>query len=230
MMLRYKVKENENIVFDSEGYSIPFYEVKRLIEFLPYASSHRIAIELLSLTGMRVSELEKIKLNCFYGEFVIWKTGKNQRGYRKEKLPFWFLHELDKYIQSYSFVDGFLFGFDSNTLSTYINKKIRPKIAGNWLKKRVKPRGSLKGLEYVYQLKSLRHNFATLEFARNLDKWGKDVAVIFTAKKMKHSTYKMTAEHYLENFDSLDIERYKEVSMSDLLKEANQRKITEFLS
>lgn len=223
-----------DITLEFESKCIPFDDVKRLINFFPYADPKRIAIELLAVTGMRISELEHIFLTSFYKDskgfvYLIWKPGKTQKGQRKELLPSWFIPELDKYIQTNQ--KGLkLFNFEYKALSNYINHHVRKKLGGNWNTKRPTSRGNYGGIAYIYQLKNLRHNFATLDFARNLDKWGKDMAIEFTCKRLLHSSYKMTAQNYIENFSDLNILKYKNRNMSDILKEnSEQKSLTSYL-
>lgn len=79
--------------------------------------------------------------------------------------------------------------------------------------------------EYVLQLKGLRKNFATLEFAKQYKKWkSAEVALEFASKRMKHSTKHITAYHYLRNFDELNISAYINLTPSDIIRRANEQK------
>ena len=140
----------------------------------------------------------------------------------------WFLKELDEYVKNHDFVNGRLFSFKHKTLNRYINMVMRPKIKGNWIIRRPSIKGSQTALDYKFQLKGLRHNFQTLDFASNLEKWGKDMAIEFTSKRMRHSSYKITARHYIQNFEQLGIGRFKGRTMSDVFQGMSQTKLTEF--
>ncbi|MDI6738703.1 MAG: hypothetical protein QME12_09425 [Nanoarchaeota archaeon] len=72
--------------------------------------------------------------------------------------------------------------------------------------------------EYIYQLKGLRKNYQTLEFAKQFEKWqDASIALEFTSKNMKHSSGKITAYHYIENFESLNIEKYKHLTPAEII-------------
>lgn len=217
--------------------AIPFCEVKRLIEFLEYASAVRVMVSIAALTGCRMSELDCMTRNSIVASdrvYLVWRPGKGQKGQRKEALPRWFLPELDLYLKTHALIakggsEAPLFNFNHHSLRRYINQFVRPKVGGAWLTKTMNTRGSMNGSEYLYQLKHLRHNFATLDFARNIERWGKDVAIEFTAKRLRHSSYKMTVGYYIESFEALRIHKYRAFSMADILRGAGQMKLFEFI-
>jgi len=215
---------------DIDGYAIPFTDVIDLIEFYPYAHPYRVAFTLIALTGCRIAELNNIGANSFRGNFLIWKTGKNQKGYRRERIPNWFMLEINEYIKKHPTSQTRLFQFKTEWLRDKLNKIIRPALKGNWLVQKPIPiKNGAVQKEYLYQLKGLRHNFATLTFYNQFLKWGGTVAVEFTCKRMKHSSYKMTAGHYIGNFERLDIEKYKALDMSEIINNGKQKKIIEYM-
>lgn len=219
----------DKLSLDSDGYAIPFNEVIRLIEFFPLANKYRVAFTMIALTGCRIAELNNMGVDSILGEYIIWKTGKNQTGYRKEKLPIWFIEEIKEYLSKCPHCNKKLFPYNTEWLRDILNKQIRPTLGGDWIKKKPQPtkKGAVK-FNYIYQLKGLRHNFATLDFYNQFSRWGGTVAVEFTAKRMKHSSYKMTASHYIGNFERLKIEQYKGLEMSTILKTEKQNRLTEY--
>ena len=220
----------DRLTLEEDGFAVPFEEIKRLLECLEYANKYRIALTIIALTGCRISELNNMGTKSFYGDFLMWKTGKNQKGYRKEKLPNWFLIELSEYLLKNQHSYNNLFNFKGERLRDLINKDLRPLLKGDWLIKKIKPskKGAIRE-EYVFQLKGLRHSFATLDFYNKFLKWGGTVAVEFTCKRMKHSSYKMTAGHYIGNFKRLNVEKYKYKEIADILKNATQTRLGEFI-
>lgn len=220
------MKETEEM----DGYAIPFHEIKRLLNFYPYGHRFRIAFELLALTGMRINELNSIGLNSFYGDHVVWKCGKNQKGYRREKLPQWFLVELQTYLNNYPHSNSHLFNFQAKMLRDVLNKRVRKQLGGFWIVQRPDPskNGVIK-FEYVYQLKGLRHSFSTMEFIRYFEKFGGDIAVGYVSRRMHHKSEKLTAHHYICNFEKLSIYKYKGHSIGEILKEAHQKRIIDYM-
>lgn len=215
---------------ECDGYAIPFNEVVRLIEFLDWGNKYRVAFELLALTGARISELKNMGLSGLRGNILVWKTGKNQKGYRRVELPEWFIKELFYHLDNHNHPSKGFFDFDGGVLRHVLNKQIRPCLGGLWQQKRPCPtgRGALK-YEYLLQVKGLRACYATLKFYNNFKKWGATLAVECTAAAMRHSSYKMTAGHYVVgNFARLDIEKYGGYEIKDIIKLASQRKLGEF--
>lgn len=176
------------ICVESEGYAIPFNEVIRLIEFYPRGHPYRVGFTLMALTGCRCSEINNFGVNSFYGEWVIWKPAKKQGGMRKEKLPMWFLKDLELYLQKFPHCDDKLFPFDQEELRQVLNKRVRPVLGGAWLQKTFS-RGCIKN-EYVLQLRGLRHSWSSLDFYNNFLTWGATMAVEMTCKRMRHSLIK----------------------------------------
>jgi len=212
-----------------QGNALPFKEVIKLIDFFPFGNPYRVAYTLLALTGARISEIDNMGPKCLRGDLLIWKTGKNQKGYRRAYMPQWFLNELSFYMENSPHCSNKFFLFAGKTLRDVLNKQIRPILKGDWLKLKDQPPNGMDRQEYVYQLKGLRHSYATLDFYNKFKKWGGTVAVEFTCKAMGHSSYKMTAGHYIGNFEKVEVEKWQGWSIADILKQADQRKMTEFL-
>ena len=215
--------------FTDENYAIPFEDVKEMVDYLPYGHKYRVALMLLTLTGCRICELDNMGINSIGCGFLYWKTGKNQKGFRKEDLPDWFMSELQYHIDNNHCSNNRLFDFKGNSFRRIFNKEIRPKLNSNWQIKYIKANKKYAVEEYAYQLKGLRHNFASLDFYNNFCKWGGTVALEFTCKRMKHSSYKITCGHYIGGFDKLKIDQYKGCTMSEILhNKISQRRIGEF--
>lgn len=215
------------IVLDFEGYAVSFKNIIKLIEFFPYGSSRRIAIELLALTGMRPSELEQLSPHSFWKDMIVWRPGKNQPGYRKVQLPAWFLKELDHYLQNNHFGNNKLFPWKDESLRQYINKWVRHKLGGDFMKKRrVRQRGRVID-EFIIQLKSFRHTYACKEFHDAMAKYGTELSIHMVASNMKHSSTYMTARHYCSDIQYLknDLQRYQGTSMADIIKDSRQQKL-----
>lgn len=77
---------------------------------------------------------------------------------------------------------------------------------------------------YIYQLKGLRKNFQTLKFFQGYKKWNDAyIALECISKDMKHSTKNMTFRHYIENNDTLEIDRFQNLEIHEIIKKSNQQ-------
>ncbi len=214
---------------DDHCTGIPFDKVVEALRFMEYASEVRVMFGMLFLTGCRISELSNMKPEFLFGNILYWGLGKNQKGYRKERLPEFYLRELDEYRRTNRIPAGFLFGIDGNTLNRYFTRDVRPKLGKDWQRRRFKPRGNEFGKGYVYQLKGLRKTFQTLYFADQLKKWkSSEVALEMTSKKMRHSSRRVTAYHYLCEFDNLKIDRFRGTQPAYLLQNEGQTRLMDF--
>lgn len=214
---------------ENDGYAIPFREAKLLIEHFPYASQYRVAFTLLALTGMRIRELDSIGSANFNGSTLAWKLGKNQKRYRHVELPGWFLEELRIYLANTPHTDRRLFLYKAEVLRRVL-AKIRPRLGAPWQARRAYSRRGMLAYEYKLQLKGLRHSFATFKFYQELQRWGSaEVALCFTAKEMRHSTHRLTAMHYVEDLDALEVQKYRHQSIGQALAGSSQRKLIEFI-
>lgn len=209
--------------------AIPFDRLKEALAFMPWASSLRVMFLMLALTGCRIHELDRMKKSLLYDNVLFWHLGKNQVGFRKERLPSWYLKELQEYWKNNRIFQDRFFGCSGDTFRRYFNRDVRPWMSRAWQEKRLVPKQGELQEEYILQLKGLRKTYQTLEFAKQLDKW-KDsgVALEFTAKKMRHTTRQITAYHYIENFDALQIEKFKELTTEKIVQDNRQARLFEF--
>ncbi|MBS3107026.1 hypothetical protein J4419_05185 [Candidatus Woesearchaeota archaeon] len=69
-----------------------------------------------------------------------------------------------------------------------------------------------------------------MDFKKNLEKYNDAyVAMLMTSKRFHHSSMRITAFHYIQEFSTLDIEKYQEMKLDDILREENkQRRLAEF--
>lgn len=214
----------------SESHAIPFDKVIEAVDFMEYGSTCRVMFEMLFLTGCRMSELDRMKISKFYGQYLYWALGKNQRSHRKEKLPKWYIEELKVYRNNHKVFRDKLFGINAHTFRRYFARDIRPNLSPAWQEKTLFQRKGALNEEYVLQLKGLRKDFQTLVFKKELDKW-KDsgVALEFASKRVKHSSTHITSYHYLCNFEQLGVEKYKNLEPHQILKQANQKRLLDFI-
>jgi len=223
---------NNLVLIDSDRSAVSFNNIARLVNHWPYESGYRIAIELLALTGMRPCELDAIGPSNFWSNIIMWKPRKKQTGSRKEKLPEWFLDELDLYLGSNHIANNRLFNFTHNTLRRKLNAA-RKELGGDFLKKKMvaksgfatKPR-----YEYMIQLRSFRKTFQCRLFHQYLEQYGCQLALDMVSKDMRHSSAHITGRHYVSDIKYMteDLHRYKGVSMANIIKSKQQRKLFEF--
>jgi len=191
------------VIDDATG--IPYSSFKELLAVLPPGHNIRVPIILLALTGCRLCELNRMKSGHLHGNALYWKPGKNQRGWRRETLPLWFVKELDEYRNRYRVPIGSIIGCSGQGLRRMFNHKTRGFLGPDWQIKASVPFSGLR--PHVLQLKGFRKSFATTIFWREYRKWrDAGVALEFASKRLRHSTKGMTAHHYLKEFDHVEVE------------------------
>ncbi|MCA1807531.1 MAG: hypothetical protein LC687_06770, partial [Actinobacteria bacterium] len=86
------------------------------------------------------------------------------------------------------------------------------------------------GSQYRLQLKGLRKNFQTVEFARQLAQWRghADFALEMTSKRMRHSTASVTARHYIEGLGELGLVQGQNALLRELVKPQRQSRIDDW--
>lgn len=219
-----------NIAKSVEPQAVPFSAIVNALRNLEYGSLLRVGLELLLLTGARISELDNMTISCIFGNRLIWKVGKNQRGAMREAfLPTSFLRELNTLRKNHR-CDQHLLPVNHDTFRRYFNKN-RHRLGQEWLEKHLMPKRDRIGVEYVLQVKGLRKLHSTATFVREFEKWkSAEVALEMTSKEMKHNSNHMTAYHYLrEDWDRLGIRAYLRTDPENLVKENTQRRLADFI-
>lgn len=220
---------NEKFVHDNDSKAVPIPAIKELLDFLPYASTERVMIEMLFYTGCRTSELNHMRPEMIIDRYIYWELGKNQHHHRKEPLPDAFLDEIRAYRETHRVSTARVFSMTSESLRARFNHKIRPYLSSAWHEKRLVARKGCLMPEYILQLKGLRKTHATMIFSREFAKWkSADVALEFTSKRMNHSTTHMTAYHYLQNFDALKIRDGPLILPQQALRKGRQSRLHDF--
>jgi integrase len=223
--------QREEYFNELEPQAIPYEEIIAATNNMTYGSIERVMFEALFLTGCRPSELDKFRTkgeDCFLkGNWLYWKPGKNQKGWRKEYLPNYYLKELSYYKATNRVYLDFFFAAKEISFRAYFNKKIRPYLSESWQTRRMTNVKWFKG--YNLQLRGLRKSFITLIYANQLEKW-KDptIALDLTSKRLKHSTKNLTLNHYIKEFEHLNIDKWKESNPSEILALAGQRQLKNF--
>jgi len=229
----YQTRENINFLNDS--HAIPFTSLIEAVDIMEYGSDVSVMFQMLFLTGCRISELDNMDVDHLFQidekKFIIyWRTGKKGR-IRKECLPYFYIKELNHY-RKYNRVHAKrLFGIENNTFRRYFNRYVRPLLSKVWQEKRLYEVQGILQEQYVLQLKGLRKDFQTLLFKKEIEKWkDSNVALEMVSKRMKHSSQKITAFHYIENFDSLDINRFAHLEPAEILRTSgSQKRIMDYL-
>ena len=151
---------------------IPFSDIVAAIKTMKYASAERVMFEMLILTGCRVSELDNMLRKNIHGSRIYWALGKNQKTMRSELLSDQFIKELQSYWKSNRLWGEHVFGISHESFRRYFHASVRPVLGFKWMQKiHDYSADSLTGWKFRYQLKHLRKDFQTLEFARQLKKW-----------------------------------------------------------
>lgn len=214
---------------DNDSYAIPIPAVREALDTMTYASVERVMFEMLFYTGCRTSELDHMTPELLHEHTIYWYPGKSQTGWRKEVLPAHYIKELQEYRRTHRVSTSQLFGISHGTFRRYFNVHIRPLLGPAWHQKRLRPRSRALEPEYILQLKGLRKTFQTMLFAKEWQRWGaSEVALEFTSKRMKHSTTHMTAYHYLQHFDSLQIRGMTVLNPGDVIKPCAQLRMNDY--
>ena len=209
--------------------AISYQDFKKLFLHLPYGSVVRVMLLMLAFTGCRVSELGTMLASDVCDNCVFWRPGKNQKGRRKETLPCCFVQELLFYRASHK-VDARLFGLTGNTFRRKFNM-LRREVGGVWMEKTDKPvkNSAFPNMQFRLQLKGFRKTFQTVLFKYYLEKYGDAaVALEFVSKRMRHSCTHMTAYHYIENYEVIDVVSWVEQFFCQKPRLEHQSRLEEF--
>jgi hypothetical protein len=198
-------KQTEWNVEDTECSAVPFEALQGLLVSLEYGSPSRVIVEMLALTGCRCASIDRMRIDRVYEGVLYWHEGKSTRGLRRERLPEWYWDELVYYREHYDVRGVHLFGLCWASWRKQWERFVRPVLPVMWQERRLVPFGSGWREEYVLQLKGLRKTFQTAEFYRQLARWrDAGVALQMTSKRMRHSSERITAHHYIKEFGRLD--------------------------
>lgn len=208
---------------------IPFENVVEALNIMVYGSTEKVMFKMLYYTGARIAELDNMKISMIYGTKIYWELGKNQHGMRSIDLPEDYIKELVYYRKGHRVYGDRLFGISAETFGRNFNKFIRPKLPSSWHAKKLIFSNGSPGACYILQIKGLRKNYSTLEFWKQYKKW-KDgsVSLQFTSKKMKHESERLTAYHYIQNFEALRLDRFGSYTPDEILKKAAQKPLRDF--
>lgn len=207
--------------------AVPYRAFRELYNFLPRKDPVRVMVCMLALTGCRLSELNLMRTSGLVNHGIYWRLGKNQRSWRFEPLPEWYLKELSEYMAEHRRSSDHLFGPIGTTLLRYFNRDVRPHLGREWQEQQAYF-GNIKNRTYALQLHGLRKSFATTIFWRELRHWGEaHAALLFASKRLKHSSEHLTAHHYLQHVEHIDVEMWDQFLDAEIVLE-EQRRLMDF--
>lgn len=222
--------DSDYLDLESETCAVPIGCVKEVRDFLPYASPVRVMFEFLFLTGCRLKELDGVSVDFFVRDYVFIRLGKNQRGYRKVRLPAWFIEEVRHYRNEHRCFGSKLFGISSETLQRYFNRDVRPKLSKEWRKVTFKPQKKIMRVEHVLQLKGLRKTFTTLRYHKHLMEMGShDMAAEGARRDLQHSSKSITYNSYITDAKRVGVTRYYAQEPAQALRANAQEKLLRFI-
>lgn len=211
-------------VMSTDSDAIPFPLVADAIQRLEYASYERVMFTMLAMTGCRIRALDNMFIDRILEGVLHFHEGKSTTGLRRCRLPSFFWEEIEVYRNKNDVCSRRLFGVSAEHFTKVFLRSVRPYLGGVWLEKVPYFDHPMHDSRYKYRLKGLRKNFQTLEFARQLKKWGDaGMALEMTSKSMRHSSARITAYHYIENFDTIDAERNAHLRMPELLRASSRQ-------
>ena len=216
---------------EQDGRGIPFHLVDDMLAKMPYASMISVALKLLCYTGCRISELQNMKVSNIHENWIYWGCGKNQLGEtRKEYLPNYLLKEIQEYRKKHKVTSDGIICIKGKTLSRKFNDEYRPMLGKEWLEKTQDFTNKRCRMQYKYQLKGFRKNFATLLFIYYWRKYqDAGVGVEMTSKRMRHSCREITAYHYIETANQIDAEHFQGMLPFQVIKQLKQKRVFDFL-
>lgn len=204
--------QRQEFLFEPECAAITFDQFSAALERLPYASVERIGLQLLAATGCRITELDRMDPANILDGAIYWRPGKNQKGLRKEHLPPGLLAEIAAYRRIARIRESFVMGIESPTFVRYFDRDCRPRIGGAWTARGrlyMNGRGWTEG--WSLHLKGFRKTFQTVLFAYFYEKYNDaQVALEWVSKRMKHSSKHITAYHYLQDYEKVQVARWLE--------------------
>lgn len=219
--------------FELSCKAVPVEQALEVFNFLPYASPCRVFLGFLFLTGCRPSEAMNAEFNnknksFIQGNYFYWRVGKNQKGqWRQEYLPSVFLEELNAYRISHKCYANKIFHTDNKVFTKCFNEKIRPYLGDKW-----RERTAVKvnrNYQYILQVKGFRKTMLTLCFWEYWEKYNSaEVALIMTCKRARHSHKGMTADHYIEDSERMNREKWRGWSASKIWSLICQTHIQDF--
>ena len=72
------------------------------------------------------------------------------------------------------------------------------------------------------------HNFQTLEWARLKKSYGNELVLMKVYRRMRHSSKRITGEHYIKSLDALNINKFIRMDMGEILKQKMQVKLFDY--
>lgn len=215
--------------------SIPFSAFQEVLDFLPRAHPLRTDLLLLASTGARPSELEHINDDDRNGQTLYWRCGKNQTGrWRRATIPEWILAEVNEMRHTHRTRAGRFTVHNCATLRRRFNKEVRPHLGPRWQEKQYLPFGNpvlRKNGQFLLEIKGFRKSYTSTFFWRHWQKLGDCMAaVLFAQTELRHSSYEVTAQHYLKELDTLEPERWDAFLRTDAPPLCAQTHLAEWLT
>lgn len=218
------IQDDSSDFMSTDSEAIPFPLVADAIQRLEYASYERVMFTMLAMTGCRIRALDNMFVDRVLEGVLHFHEGKSTTGLRRCRLPSFFWQEIEDYRKKNDVSSRRLFGVSAEHFTKVFLRSIRPYLGGGWVEKVPYFGHPMHRWRYRLRLKGLRKNFQTLEFARQLKKWGDaGMALEMTSKSMRHSSARITAYHYIENFDTIDAERNAHLRMPELLRASERQ-------
>ena len=216
---------------EADGYAIPFESINEVINKLQYGEPNRVMFKMLFYSGCHIIELDMMQKSLLHedGTFFFRVAKKRIGKLRKVKLPMDFIEELRYYWNHYLTYSDRMFGIGARTFVRYWNRDVRPRLSYKWNEKRPTNENSLLVLEYVLQLKGMRHTYATVYFAKFYKKYGDAyVAAELVSKLLLHSTKSITIRHYFSCLEVLGKELCELYDPMDILDNISQKRMLDY--
>lgn len=214
---------NNNLMIierDLDNYPCPTVEeLTKFIQSFEYLDKYRLCFELMTVTGARVGEIVRARLNEFDENFTIWKyriqkpkitlTSKHtlmDYKVRTVQLPEWFSKKLKQYFEEHKYAmdRGFLFynkRHDKNHITTghlrciLVKKRRTLKLERIW---KIVTREGMPPIIYkALSCHSFRRFYVSSKFNEISKDHGIDNALVIVGKLLGHTDPLKTTSLYL---------------------------------
>lgn len=213
--------------------AIPLDLLMEAIAITPYSNPIRVALRIYLEIGCRPSEINHMNIQNIYDfdenhKIIYWQLGKNQIGSRSELISASLYKEIQDMREIYRCSSRIL-PVTSDSIRNTFNKAIRPSLSEAWHARKFKPFTKRKINEFVFELKGIRKTWATIFFWKMYRKYNSySAALTETCKRMKHSGQKITANHYICEFDLVKPWKYENTTACDMGGKEYQQRLFEY--
>lgn len=216
------------IAYDNKSQAIKYEDLRRAFRKLPEREA--LAIGLLFGTGGRIQELGSMTIDNVRPDGTLyWPVGKNQKGFRHIVLDKRFLKRVQEHREGIDRADPRLLKMGGPGFSRRF-QYARPSLSEEWQRMHEVKKGGKYGHVHDYNLAGIRKSYVTLRVAQEWRRLGDvHLAILKVQQEMRHSSPHMTAHHYVEDMQRLEVWKWVHLDPWEiLLGDGRQSKLCDF--